>query len=68
MCLCMDSYCKETTANNGRFNWYSKILHDNALQNLAYGYPHDDYYDQSSTVSLDWADSTSLKVIIPSLK
>ncbi len=32
-------------------NYYSKFWHDNAIGKLAYGFPYDDYADQSSFIS-----------------
>jgi hypothetical protein len=32
-------------------NWYAKFWHDRAIGGLAYGFPYDDYADQSSFVS-----------------
>ncbi|GAA1406803.1 galactose-binding domain-containing protein [Catellatospora coxensis] len=32
-------------------NYYSKFWHDNAIDKLSYGFPYDDYADQSSFVS-----------------
>ncbi|WP_191838344.1 discoidin domain-containing protein [Catellatospora chokoriensis] len=32
-------------------NFYSKFWHDNAINKLSYGFPYDDYADQSSFVS-----------------
>ena len=32
-------------------NWYAKFWHDRAINRLAYGFPYDDYANQSSFVS-----------------
>ena len=42
---------RPTTTWPAPANYYAKFWHDHAINKLAYGFPYDDFADQSSFVS-----------------
>ena len=50
-----------------RTNLYSKVLHDNAIDNVIYAFPYDDVYGADPTISWKLSDVKSINIKIDKL-
>lgn len=50
-----------------RTNAYSKILHENAIDNIIYAFPYDDVYGADPTISWKLSDVNSINIKIDKL-
>lgn len=53
------------TRADGKYNWYSKIMHQFALASKVYGFGYDDVYGQDPTLSRKLDDVNRLVITIP---
>lgn len=53
------------TRADGRFNWYSKIMHQFAIASKVYGFGYDDVYGQDPTLARKLDDVNRLVITIP---
>lgn len=60
----VSNYYQSTTHN---YNYYSKKLHEKALDNKCYAFPYDDFFKQDTTVSAKYTDIKLVTVTIPEM-
>ncbi|MFT5778172.1 MAG: hypothetical protein ACI837_001128 [Crocinitomicaceae bacterium] len=56
-------YYQNTPLNGNQWHQYSAVLHDNAIDNLAYGSSFDDIFHQDSSIHFDGGDTVSIIVM-----
>jgi len=53
----------EPAMNAGQFNYYSKVLHENSIDGLCYGFAFDDVYFQHSGINVNAFDEVFIEVM-----
>lgn len=63
-----DNFYKTTVQNAGKYNLYSKILHDLSIDKLVYGFPYDDHFGKDPTFNKYYSEARKgVTVTIPKM-